>query len=171
MLCERFKGLLGSSSVILSIFVPASPCGQSTADPFQSTRPVPYALSTLKSQHCPQQLSFNASPSVEGFRKPTALHHSMSFSPYVSLGTYSRDHSCGYCGRDDTAQSFGFVAPLMTVEIYEAMLSRGWRRSKNPFHLRNLLIIRSGRYMYKHNLRNTCCRLYPVVPKFGWVVC
>ena len=56
----------------------------------------------------------------------------MSLSSFVSLGAYSEKHSCGYCGQNDTARSFGFYAPLMNVETYETMLNRGWRRYETP---------------------------------------
>jgi hypothetical protein len=52
----------------------------------------------------------------------------MSFSAFVGLGAYQTRVSCGYCGSDSTAASYGFYAALMTVEAYEAMLNRGWRR-------------------------------------------
>jgi arginyl-tRNA--protein-N-Asp/Glu arginylyltransferase len=53
------------------------------------------------------------------------------------------------------------MSPFMSVETYEAMLNRGWRR----YHTRSGKRrgdFRSGRYMYKPDLRNTCCKLYAV---------
>lgn len=58
---------------------------------------------------------------------------SVSLSSLVSLGAYSNKHSCGYCGGNDTSHSFGFYAPLMSVETYEALLNRGWRRWQPTF--------------------------------------
>ena len=46
----------------------------------------------------------------------------------VSLGAYGEGRSCGYCGKDDSASSFGFYSWQMSVDTYEAMLNRGWRR-------------------------------------------
>jgi arginyl-tRNA---protein transferase len=56
----------------------------------------------------------------------------MSFSAFASLGAYQEKVRCGYCGSEDTAHSYGFYSPLMTVQAYEAMLNRGWRRYVLP---------------------------------------
>lgn len=95
----------------------------------------------------------------------------MSFSAFVGLGAYREQVRCGYCGSEDTAHSYGFYSPLMTVQAYEAMLNRGWRRYArlNTHSLHSGILdsglmrcARSGRYMYKPDMRNTCCRLYAV---------
>jgi arginyl-tRNA---protein transferase len=83
----------------------------------------------------------------------------MSFESFICLGSYQRGSSCGYCGKSDSACSFGFVTPMMKAETYESLINRGWRRYS---HTLCFLIDRSGKYMYKPDLRNTCCRLYPV---------
>ena len=46
----------------------------------------------------------------------------------VTSGTYHKNHNCGYCGSEDTAQSYGFTSLALRPETYEAMLNRGWRR-------------------------------------------
>jgi hypothetical protein len=61
--------------------------------------------------------------------------NSMTHPSYVSMGAYCGNSRCGYCGSDNTAQNFGFYSPLMSVETYEAMLNRGWRRSSLPNNL------------------------------------
>jgi arginine-tRNA-protein transferase len=56
----------------------------------------------------------------------------MSFSAFAGLGAYQQKVHCGYCGSENTAHSYGFYSPLMTVQAYEAMLNRGWRRYDSP---------------------------------------
>lgn len=56
----------------------------------------------------------------------------------------------------------------MNAEVYEAMLSQGWRRYAAL--LEDGVDYRSGRYMYKHNLKHTCCRLYPVCANVVWLL-
>lgn len=65
----------------------------------------------------------------------------------VSYAGYNRGH-CGYCGRSDGSESFGLVALSLSVHVYQALIDRGWRRS--------------GTYIYKPNLRTSCCKLYTI---------
>jgi len=60
---------------------------------------------------------------------------------------------CGYCKNKDgikneTSVSYGVDADKMEVEHYEAMMLRGWRRS--------------GTYLYKPSLHETCCPPYTI---------
>jgi len=54
---------------------------------------------------------------------------------------------CGYChGTGSISQ--GMLVERMTVDDYQALLDRGWRRS--------------GRYVYKPLMETTCCPLYTI---------
>jgi len=56
---------------------------------------------------------------------------------------------CGYCGsKQDINWSHGMQADFMTVETYQALLDRGWRRS--------------GRWIYKPMHSQTCCQLITI---------
>eukprot|EP01114_Cavostelium_apophysatum_P000530 TRINITY_DN10481_c0_g2_i1.p1 TRINITY_DN10481_c0_g2~~TRINITY_DN10481_c0_g2_i1.p1 ORF type:complete len:564 (+),score=141.80 TRINITY_DN10481_c0_g2_i1:30-1721(+) len=55
--------------------------------------------------------------------------------------------SCGYCG-GRTGVSFGADAEELTVKDYQDLIDRGWRRS--------------GKWMYKPNLKRTCCPQYTI---------
>ncbi|ORY73383.1 arginine-tRNA-protein transferase, partial [Protomyces lactucae-debilis] len=54
----------------------------------------------------------------------------------------------GYCGRQDTSHTFGAWAHSLTVHGYKKMIDHGWRRS--------------GCYIYKPNLVQSCCQLYTI---------
>ena len=52
--------------------------------------------------------------------------------------------SCGYCDREGpTSKSHGMHAHVCSVEDYQSLLDRGWRRS--------------GSWMYRPHLDDTCC--------------
>ncbi|XP_043265261.1 arginyl-tRNA--protein transferase 1 isoform X2 [Colletes gigas] len=55
---------------------------------------------------------------------------------------------CGYCKSPDTNCSYGMWAQRLTVEDYQALLDRGWRRS--------------GCYCYKPLMDQTCCPTYTI---------
>merc|ERR1719398_310374 len=55
--------------------------------------------------------------------------------------------SCGYWGKHGSV-SQGLVFDSLTVSDYKALLDRGWRRS--------------GRYVYKPSMEETCCPLYTI---------
>lgn len=55
---------------------------------------------------------------------------------------------CGYCKGKDTSYSTGMWGHLLTVEDYQNLIDRGWRRS--------------GRYCYKPTMNKTCCPQYTI---------
>ncbi|XP_050062186.1 arginyl-tRNA--protein transferase 1 isoform X2 [Aphis gossypii] len=56
--------------------------------------------------------------------------------------------SCGYCKKDKSSCSNGLWASSLTVEAYQDMIDRGWRRA--------------GKYCYKSIMDKTCCPLYTI---------
>ncbi len=79
------------------------------------------------------------------------------------LGESTSD--CGYCGarrssdgkgvrhksgsaRSETSVSYGMHAEVLSVQTYQALLDRGWRRS--------------GKWLYKPVLGKTCCQLQTI---------
>ncbi|XP_026816887.1 arginyl-tRNA--protein transferase 1 isoform X2 [Rhopalosiphum maidis] len=56
--------------------------------------------------------------------------------------------SCGYCKKDNSSYSNGMWASSLTVEAYQDMIDRGWRRA--------------GKYCYKSIMDKTCCPLYTI---------
>ncbi|CAH1798189.1 unnamed protein product, partial [Owenia fusiformis] len=57
-------------------------------------------------------------------------------------------YRCGYCGKTDTNYSHGMWAHSMTVQDYQDLIDRGWRRS--------------GKYCYKPTMDITCCPHYTI---------
>ena len=58
-------------------------------------------------------------------------------------------HECGYCHSIENGRvSHGLWAHRMTVETYQDLLDRGWRRS--------------GHYCYKPIMKKTCCPQYTI---------
>ncbi|XP_025200497.1 arginyl-tRNA--protein transferase 1 isoform X2 [Melanaphis sacchari] len=60
----------------------------------------------------------------------------------------SEKSSCGYCKKDNSMYSNGMWASSLTVEAYQDMIDRGWRRA--------------GKYCYKSIMDKTCCPLYTI---------
>ncbi|KND02233.1 arginyltransferase [Spizellomyces punctatus DAOM BR117] len=57
--------------------------------------------------------------------------------------------SCGYChSNEDTSITFGMWAYAMSCRDYQDLIDRGWRRS--------------GKYLYKPELAETCCPLLTI---------
>lgn len=66
--------------------------------------------------------------------------------------------SCGYCGSTGSSSvSHGLWAHSITVDDYQELLDRGWRRS--------------GCYLYKPEMDRTCCPSYTIRLKAGDFVC
>ncbi|XP_050501380.1 arginyl-tRNA--protein transferase 1 isoform X1 [Diabrotica virgifera virgifera] len=57
-------------------------------------------------------------------------------------------HRCGYCKHSDTSITHGMWAESLTVDDYQNLIDRGWRRS--------------GKYCYKSIMDQTCCPLYTI---------
>uniref|UniRef100_A0A8C4SZE3 Arginyl-tRNA--protein transferase 1 n=1 Tax=Erpetoichthys calabaricus TaxID=27687 RepID=A0A8C4SZE3_ERPCA len=57
-------------------------------------------------------------------------------------------YKCGYCKRETGNMSLGMWAHVMTVQDYQALIDRGWRRS--------------GKYVYKPVMNRTCCPQYTI---------
>ncbi|KAH3735726.1 hypothetical protein DPMN_042261 [Dreissena polymorpha] len=75
----------------------------------------------------------------------------MAANSNVSVVEYFSENEryrCGYCGCADTNYSHGMWAHSMTVQDYQDLLDRGWRRS--------------GKYCYKPTMKQTCCPLYTI---------
>ncbi|KAF9357660.1 Arginyl-tRNA--protein transferase 1 [Mortierella sp. AD094] len=56
--------------------------------------------------------------------------------------------SCGYCKSSNGSRTYGMIAHLLTAKEYQKLVNRGWRRS--------------GRNIYKPNLRVSCCPQYTI---------
>ncbi|KAF9960777.1 Arginyl-tRNA--protein transferase 1 [Mortierella alpina] len=56
--------------------------------------------------------------------------------------------SCGYCKSSAGSHTYGMSAHFVTCQDYQKLINRGWRRS--------------GRYLYKPNLRDSCCPQYTI---------
>jgi len=57
-------------------------------------------------------------------------------------------YRCGYCHSPNTNFSHGMWAHSLTVQDYQHLIDRGWRRS--------------GKYVYKPTMKKTCCPMYPI---------
>ncbi|CAH1154474.1 unnamed protein product [Phaedon cochleariae] len=57
-------------------------------------------------------------------------------------------HRCGYCNQENTSISNGMWAHSLTVDDYQNLIDRGWRRS--------------GMYCYKPVMAETCCPQYTI---------
>ncbi|KAL6770140.1 ATE1 [Auxenochlorella protothecoides x Auxenochlorella symbiontica] len=55
---------------------------------------------------------------------------------------------CAYCGKNDASSAHGMTAEDMSVQTYNALLDRGWRRS--------------GTWLYKPCHLQTCCQLLTI---------
>ena len=71
-----------------------------------------------------------------------------SISEYFYEPSGPKGHRCGYCKSEDTSISEGMWAHCLTVEDYQDLIDRGWRRS--------------GQYCYKPLMSSTCCPLYGI---------
>ncbi|KAM5321053.1 arginyl-tRNA--protein transferase 1 isoform 8-T8 [Glossophaga mutica] len=57
-------------------------------------------------------------------------------------------YHCGYCDSEEGKASCGMWAHSMTVQDYQDLIDRGWRRS--------------GKYVYKPVMNETCCPQYTI---------
>jgi len=72
----------------------------------------------------------------------------VSISQYFYSPTGPSGHRCGYCKSSDSSVSHGMWAHQLTVDDYQDLIDRGWRRS--------------GKYCYKQVMSTTCCPLYTI---------
>ncbi|MQL77778.1 hypothetical protein Taro_010199 [Colocasia esculenta] len=85
--------------------------------------------------------------SSSGSRGGRGAGHSRGETVVADLGR--RKSSCGYCKSSDyTSVSHGLWAYSITVDDYQDLLDRGWRRS--------------GSHMYKPEMERTCCPSYTI---------
>ncbi|XP_051049106.1 arginyl-tRNA--protein transferase 1 isoform X2 [Phodopus roborovskii] len=84
--------------------------------------------------------------------EPTGSEAMASWSaPAPSLIEYFEGRSlyqCGYCKDDSCSVSYGMWAHSLTVQDYQDLIDRGWRRS--------------GKYVYKPIMNQTCCPQYTI---------
>ncbi|KAK6933024.1 N-end rule aminoacyl transferase, C-terminal [Dillenia turbinata] len=67
----------------------------------------------------------------------------------VVVDVRRRKSTCGYCrSNGNTSVSHGLWAYSLTVDDYQALLDRGWRRS--------------GAFLYKPDVEKTCCPAYTI---------
>uniref|UniRef100_A0A3P9IJP8 Arginyl-tRNA--protein transferase 1 n=1 Tax=Oryzias latipes TaxID=8090 RepID=A0A3P9IJP8_ORYLA len=71
-------------------------------------------------------------------------------SSYTIVEYFGGDdgYRCGYCKNDKGNFSHGMWSHTMTVQDYQDLIDRGWRRS--------------GKYVYKPTLKKTCCPQYSI---------
>lgn len=88
------------------------------------------------------------------FPKPsldyTYIHtprHTMDLS-IISYAEYRDGSHCGYCDSDDGSCIYGFLAKQLPVKTYGALMDKGFRRS--------------GSFLYKCDMRNSCCPQYTI---------
>ncbi|KAK2190729.1 hypothetical protein NP493_71g00004 [Ridgeia piscesae] len=72
----------------------------------------------------------------------------MSDASIVEYFAEHEHYKCGYCGSPDTNSSHGMWAHTLTTEDYQDLIDRGWRRS--------------GKYVYKPTMSQTCCPQYAI---------
>ena len=73
----------------------------------------------------------------------------MSLSPsIVEWFGRGQGHSCGYCKGKTGSLSHGLWAHTITAAEYQSLIDRGWRRS--------------GNYLYKPIMEETCCPQYTI---------
>ncbi|KAK9319276.1 arginine-tRNA-protein transferase [Lipomyces orientalis] len=71
-------------------------------------------------------------------------------SPITAVlpGHYIGERRCGYCHRSCGSSVFGFTSVSLTVDLYQLLMDRGFRRS--------------GTFLYKPDLLNSCCPQYTI---------
>ncbi|XP_056106622.1 arginyl-tRNA--protein transferase 1 isoform X3 [Rhinichthys klamathensis goyatoka] len=66
----------------------------------------------------------------------------------VELKGVKCGYRCGYCRNEGGKASYGMWSHTMTVQDYQDLIDRGWRRS--------------GKYVYKPIMNKTCCPQYTI---------
>ncbi len=70
------------------------------------------------------------------------------YSVVEYFGESDVGHKCGYCRGKKTSLSSGMWGHYVTVQDYQGLIDRGWRRS--------------GKYIYKPSMSRTCCPQYTI---------
>lgn len=65
----------------------------------------------------------------------------------TTFGSYFANSSCGYCDESRSSR-YGLMVDSMTTVQYKILADRGFRRS--------------GKYLYKPDMKNSCCALYTI---------
>ncbi|OLL25349.1 Arginyl-tRNA--protein transferase 1 isoform B [Neolecta irregularis DAH-3] len=99
-----------------------------------------------------------SSPSGRGIavRKPLLDKIWLNVVQYVG---YS-EGDCGYCKGLDTSRKFGLWAHSLTLDHYQKLIDRGWRRFDFPIF--KGLTFSSGKYVYKPDIKQSCCPQYTI---------
>lgn len=66
----------------------------------------------------------------------------------VTGGNYIEKTHCGYCGKDDESYIYGISFKELTINEYQQLIDRGFRRS--------------GSFIYKPDVRRSCCPQYTI---------
>nr|KAJ3419993.1 Arginyl-tRNA--protein transferase 1 [Polyrhizophydium stewartii] len=66
---------------------------------------------------------------------------------YVAI-TGESTSKCGYCSREDSSHTYGMWAYRLSPHVYQDLIDHGWRRS--------------GQYLYKPAMHQTCCPAYTI---------
>ncbi|CAG6017748.1 unnamed protein product [Menidia menidia] len=74
----------------------------------------------------------------------------MAVNNYTIVEYFGGDdgYRCGYCKNEKGNFSHGMWSHTMTVQDYQDLIDRGWRRS--------------GKYVYKPTMKKTCCPQYTI---------
>ncbi|XP_033036617.1 arginyl-tRNA--protein transferase 1 isoform X8 [Trachypithecus francoisi] len=85
----------------------------------------------------------------QSVRRAEAMAFWAGGSPSIVDYFPSEDYyRCGYCKNESGSRSNGMWAHSMTVQDYQDLIDRGWRRS--------------GKYVYKPVMNQTCCPQYTI---------
>ncbi|XP_036754898.2 arginyl-tRNA--protein transferase 1 isoform X7 [Manis pentadactyla] len=86
---------------------------------------------------------------VRRVRKAGAMASWATLSPSIVEYFEGEDsYLCGYCKNETGSRSNGMWAHSMTAQDYQDLIDRGWRRS--------------GKYVYKPVMNQTCCPQYTI---------
>uniref|UniRef100_A0AAY4DZS9 Arginyl-tRNA--protein transferase 1 n=1 Tax=Denticeps clupeoides TaxID=299321 RepID=A0AAY4DZS9_9TELE len=103
----------------------------------------------MRKKNCDFILRINYDFSLSG-------NESFLVAPILFCGSYSiveyfggqDGYRCGYCKNESGNFSHGMWSHTMTVQDYQDLIDRGWRRS--------------GKYVYKPIMNKTCCPQYTI---------
>jgi len=90
--------------------------------------------------------SSSSSPNDDGSPPPPGRRRRFGVVEY--FGRDCDGHRCGYCGGQDSALTWGMWGHALGCAHYQQLVDRGWRRS--------------GKYLYKPCMKDTCCPQYTI---------